>query len=196
MSMSDCSSTEKYAGMDYNVLQVKLVDVTAANDLQPRAHIKSHVVDEYAEAMKRGEHFPPIVVFNDGTTNWLADGYHRYRAAKKAGLDQITAEFRRGSKNDALRFALSASATHGLRRSRTEEQAVDVFIVMQNYKYNGHMTILLRRLEQCGPLRSPSTLPQEARCPGSPREGDFFIYPIDKISTDFSCHLEAIKCNT
>ena len=75
--MNDCSPTpEKCASIKYTVSGLKLSDITTDDDLQPRAHIQSHVVDEYAEAMGRGEHFPPIVVFNDGTTNWLADGYH------------------------------------------------------------------------------------------------------------------------
>jgi hypothetical protein len=99
-----------------------LVDVAADDDLQPRAKINDEVVDEYVSAMQRGESFPPIVVFRDGEKNWLADGYHRYYAAKKAGLDSIGAEFRTGTKLDALKFALSANATHGLRRSQADRR--------------------------------------------------------------------------
>lgn len=100
----------------------KLSDITVDNDLQPRAFIKTEVVDEYAEAMQYGESFPPIILFSDGEKNWLADGYHRYYAAKKAGLDSLGAEFRTGTKTDAVRFSLSANANHGLRRSRADKR--------------------------------------------------------------------------
>ncbi|HUM80544.1 MAG TPA: ParB/RepB/Spo0J family partition protein [Methanothrix sp.] len=110
---------------------IKISDITADDDLQPRALIKSAVVDEYADAMKRGESFPPVILFNDGTTNWLADGYHRYKAAKKAGINAISAEFRTGSKEDALRFALSANATHGLRRSQVDKRRAVLIALRQ-----------------------------------------------------------------
>ncbi|TFH53059.1 MAG: hypothetical protein E4G89_01170 [Methanothrix sp.] len=101
---------------------VKLSDITLDSDLQPRVTITDAIVDEYAEAMKQGECFPPIILFNDGDTNWLADGYHRYKAAQRAGLEHISAEFRSGTKLDALRHALSANVSHGLRRSQADRR--------------------------------------------------------------------------
>ena len=103
---------------------IKLSDVAADDDLQPRVKIDAEVVEEYASAMQRGISFPPIIVFSDGEKNWLADGYHRYYAAKKAGLDCLAAEFRTGTKTDALKFALSANATHGLKRSQADKKRV------------------------------------------------------------------------
>lgn len=111
---------------------VKLSDITADDDLQPRALIKSAVVDEYAEAMQRGECFPPIILFNDGGVYWLADGYHRFKAAQKAGLESLSAEFRSGTKLDALKFALSANATHGLRRSSVDKRRA-VLIALKEF---------------------------------------------------------------
>lgn len=91
-------------------------------ELQPRVTLDQGTVEEYAEAMKDGKQFPDIVVFQDGFTYWLADGYHRHAAAKKVGASSISAEIRTGSKEDALRFALSANATHGLRRSQADKR--------------------------------------------------------------------------
>jgi hypothetical protein len=110
---------------------IKLSDITADDDLQPRAMVKSSVVDEYSEAMKRGEPFPPIILFNDGITNWLADGYHRYRAAKRAGIESLSAEIRTGTKLDALKYALSANATHGLRRSNVDKRRAVLIAIRQ-----------------------------------------------------------------
>ncbi len=112
---------------------VKLSDITVDNDLQPRAFIKSDVVDEYAEAMQQGDCFPAIILFKDGDINWLADGYHRFYAARKAGLDELSAEFRTGTKLDALRHALSANVTHGLRRSQADRRRA-VLIAIQQFR--------------------------------------------------------------
>jgi len=88
--------------------------------MQTRACIDSNTVTDYAEALKAAEGkagWPPIVVFRDAVArNWLADGFHRVAAGKKAGLEALPAEIRDGTQWDALRYALSANATHGLRR--------------------------------------------------------------------------------
>ena len=110
---------------------IKLSDVATDDDLQPRVKINDDVVDEYASSMQHGEIFPPIIVFSDGQKNWLADGYHRYYAAKKAGLDSLGAEFRTGTRTDALRFALSANATHGLKRSQADKRRVVLIAIRE-----------------------------------------------------------------
>lgn len=112
--------------------EVKLSDITADDDLQPRALIKSAVVDEYAEAMQRGESFPPVTLFKDGAAYWLADGYHRFKAAQKAGIESLSAEIRSGTKLDALKFALSANAIHGLRRSSVDKRRA-VLIALKEF---------------------------------------------------------------
>lgn len=92
--------------------------------IQPRAVIDDEAVAEYAAALAAGSDFPPIVVFFDGTRRWLADGWHRVRAAHRAGLAVLPAEIRQGSRRDALLFALSANQTHGLRRTNADKRRV------------------------------------------------------------------------
>ena len=46
-------------------------------ETQARVALDSTQVAEYAEAMRDGDKFPPIVVFHDGSDYWLADGFHR-----------------------------------------------------------------------------------------------------------------------
>lgn len=111
---------------------IEILDIAVDSDLQPRVKINDEVVDEYASSMQHGETFPPITVFIDGEKNWLADGYHRYYAAKKAGLDCLGAEFRTGTKTDALKFALSANATHGLKRSQADKRRV-VLVALREF---------------------------------------------------------------
>jgi ParB-like chromosome segregation protein Spo0J len=83
---------------------------------QPRAEIDAAVVAEYAEAMQAGATFPPVVVYHDGTSYWLADGYHRIHAALKIGARTIWADIRQGKQRDAVWASFAANKTHGLRR--------------------------------------------------------------------------------
>ena len=82
--------------------------------------LDSGIVAEYAEAMTAGSQFPPVIVYHDGSTHWLADGYHRLEAADEAGLTEIKAEVRKGDKRDAILYAVGANRDHGLRRSRAD----------------------------------------------------------------------------
>ena len=82
--------------------------------------IDSAALNDYAAAMTAGSVFPPIVVFHDGATYWLSDGYHRLEAADEAGLKEIQAEVRPGTKRDATLFACGANRDHGLRRTRAD----------------------------------------------------------------------------
>ena len=89
---------------------------------QSRATISEATVAEYAEAMIRGDRFPPVVVFESEQGLILADGFHRVRSAKQAGFDTISAEIRRGTRLDALRYSLSANHAHGLRRTNDDKR--------------------------------------------------------------------------
>jgi hypothetical protein len=70
-----------------------------------------------------GEHFPPVVLFFDGTTYWMADGFHRARARERAGFNDIPAEIREGGVRDALLYSAGCNTTHGLRRTKEDKLA-------------------------------------------------------------------------
>ena len=72
--------------------------------------------------MASGVKFPPIVVFNDGSDHWLADGFHRHAAHVKNGDVEIDADVREDSKLDAIKFSLSANETHRLRRTAADKR--------------------------------------------------------------------------
>jgi len=61
---------------------------------QPRDALHLETVQEYAEALADGATFPPVTVFHDGTDHWLADGFHRVRAAETNAYPQIAADVR------------------------------------------------------------------------------------------------------
>lgn len=91
-------------------------------DLQARAATDDKTIGEYAEAFTDGAKFPPVTVFHDGKNYFLADGFHRYFGAKKAGLVDVLAEVRSGTRKDALWFAAGANKTHGLKRSNEDKR--------------------------------------------------------------------------
>ena len=91
-------------------------------ETQPRTTIDQEVVDDYAASYGfKPPNLPPLTVFHDGVNWWLADGFHRWHAAKKAGLDKIPCEVLNGSKEDAQWYAVAANQTHGLRRSNADK---------------------------------------------------------------------------
>ena len=89
---------------------------------QPRASLHEDVVNTYAERMEEGDTFPPVVVFFDGTTHWLADGFHRCQGAEVAGLQEISVETHSGTQQDARDYANSGkpNGRHGLRETKDD----------------------------------------------------------------------------
>lgn len=90
------------------------IDVDAGTLSRP---VQEEVAEEYAELMKGGTAFPSVDVYEEGGRYFLADGFHRLIAALKAGKQTITANVHQGGRLDALKAALGANETHGLRRS-------------------------------------------------------------------------------
>jgi len=101
--------------------EIELRSIVLDEDIQARYQLDMIVVGEYAAAMKDGAQFPPVVVFFDGSTYWLADGFHRVTAARDyAGLMVFPAELHHGTKRDAQWWALGANRDYGLRRNSAD----------------------------------------------------------------------------
>ncbi len=103
---------------------------------QPRAGLDGNTVGEYAEALAAGAVFPPVVVFHDGADYWLADGFHRVRAAQSAELAEIAADVREGTRRDAALYAAGANATHGLRRTNADKRRA-VLTLLEDEEWRG-----------------------------------------------------------
>ena len=102
--------------------KLELVSISKDGGTQPRAAIDPDTVGEYAEAMKAGAKFPPIVVFHDGQEYWLADGFHRVQAATRAMLIEISADVRQGTRRDAVLYSVGANSEHGMRRTNADKR--------------------------------------------------------------------------
>lgn len=101
---------------------ISVAEIKINGGTQPRSEIDESVVSEYAEAMQGGAQFPPVVVFFDGAAHWLADGFHRTHAARRAKMDEISAEIHDGTKRDAILYSVGANYDHGLRRTPADKR--------------------------------------------------------------------------
>ncbi len=101
---------------------IALDRIRTDGDTQPREYLNELVLSEYTEALAFGTAFPPLTLFYDGSHYWLADGFHRFFAAKKHGAASVDAEVQQGTRRDAVLYATSANATHGLRRTNADKR--------------------------------------------------------------------------
>ena len=99
---------------------LKLTQIRTDGGTQARVSLNQDQVNEYAQQMQDGDVFPPVVVFSDGSDNWLADGFHRYFASRQIGSLEIEAEIREGTVDDATLYAFGATARRGMTFTRED----------------------------------------------------------------------------
>jgi hypothetical protein len=142
--------------------------------IQARNALSETIIREYAEAMTSGDEFPPIDVYCDDTAYWLADGFHRMRAAKAARQDTITARVHPGGKREAILHAVHANETHGYRRTDADRRRA-VTLMLSDPEWCGWSDREIAR--QChvshmlvNRMRREITPPQEGQAPAQPRK--------------------------
>jgi ParB-like nuclease domain len=106
--------------MQTQSVSLDLIDIYGGT--QTRVTTNEEAIESYAEEMTRGVVFPPINLYYDGATYWLADGFHRYLAAKRVAAPSIQAEVQPGGRLDALKHALGANATNGVYRTNADKR--------------------------------------------------------------------------
>lgn len=108
------------------IKKLSVSDIEEAADTQPRVGLSQETIDEYAEAIANGAEFPPLDVFLDGLSYFIADGWHRFYAYIKAGSKAFPCTIHTGTERDAKLFSLGANKNHGLKRSnRDKRRAVE-----------------------------------------------------------------------
>jgi FtsZ-binding cell division protein ZapB len=100
--------------MTYEIKTLPLSAIRTNGGTQTRVQLNAAAVKEYGEAMTEGVHFPPVIVFFDGTDHWLADGFHRVQASMDIGALSITSEVRPGDQRAARLFSTGANGAHGV----------------------------------------------------------------------------------
>lgn len=80
-------------------------------------------IARYADAMRGGEKFRPVVLIELASgKRVIADGWHRVLAAIEAGIIEITAVIIRGSEELARAISGAFNSRHGLNYSASEEK--------------------------------------------------------------------------
>lgn len=108
--------------MTASAQNVKIDRIKVLFDLQPRVSLRSETIEDYKDAMTRGEEFPPVEIVFDGTDLFLVDGFHRIQAAKECGKTSVKAIIEKGTEREAILRSVGANAKHGLPRTRGDKR--------------------------------------------------------------------------
>ena len=103
-------------------MKIPIDSIRLDGDTQSRDGVKQDIVNEYADDMREGAIFPPVVIYDDEADKWLSEGFHRLYAARQAGAQEIEAEVRQGTKRDAQLNSMRSNATHGARRTNADKR--------------------------------------------------------------------------
>src|SRR5262245_29114813 len=118
------------------IKEIPLSEIQLDEQAQPRCELNAGIIEEYAEAMKAGVALAPIDGFATPDGMILVDGYHRFKAAKVAGLGQLRATVHQGCRRDAILFAVGANAAHGLRRTNADKRRA-VLTLLKDPEWRG-----------------------------------------------------------
>ena len=139
-------------------LQLPIDKIDIRDQYQIRFHLDETRVNEYAELMKDGVQFPPILVgefvgYNGPSpdpTYFLLDGFHRLEAAKRVGKTAMIVNVAQVSSNaDKIETALRANSQHGLPLTAEERRRAAMFLI--RWYQNETLQKLARR---CGVSKS------------------------------------------
>jgi hypothetical protein len=102
--------------------EILVASIRTDDGVQSRAAIQTEYVVELAELLKAGGKLPPVDVYQDGKTMWMADGFHRLRAHEQVGLATIRANVHKGDRKAARWASVAANLAHGLRRTNADKR--------------------------------------------------------------------------
>lgn len=119
--------------------ELKVSDIRIDGGTQIRKELNKDKVSEYAEQMSDGVVFPPITVFFDGSSYWLASGFHRLFAEKQRGTEVIKATVMNGTVDEARWFALGDNK-HGLNMN-AEDYRRSIEIALNHPKWSTYSNV-------------------------------------------------------
>jgi hypothetical protein len=114
--------------MTDNIIIIPLDRINNDRRTQLRVAFDPDQIDNLKAAYEAGTDVPPIDVFEVGDGTYIiGDGFHRFVAQVARRAKTIPAVVHVGGFHDALKWALGANATHGLRRTNKDKRhAVEV----------------------------------------------------------------------
>jgi site-specific DNA-methyltransferase (adenine-specific) len=109
---------------------LRLDEITLDEQLCSRADgLRQDVIDEYREGLQRGDLFPAVTVFFDGTQYYLVDGFYRYYAYRLEQTEKIEVAIHEGTLREALLYSAGINQKHGVRRTHADKwRAVQILL--------------------------------------------------------------------
>ena len=106
-----------------------------------RETVDQNHIDQMTEALQGDGILEgrPAVVFHEGTTYWLADGYQRKPAYGAAGMEMPCVVFEGGFEDARLYAATEANSRHGLRLKG--EETAKALKVVNTHPKTKHLTM-------------------------------------------------------
>jgi len=141
--------------------------IKQSSELQPRASMHTDKIDEYTEAMRRGDAFPALTVFKVEREYYLVDGYHRFMAAQGAKIERVMADIIHGTMRDAILYSAGVNSKHGIQRTNEDKRRA-VLILLRDKEWGQWNDTKISEVahvspEFVGKIRK-SILPMSARC--------------------------------
>lgn len=131
--------------VETTVKTVALSDIVFDAGTQVREAINEQVVGDYAERLTEGVQFPAVVLFHDGNRYYMADGFHRGMAHIRVGREEIAADVRPGTREDALWFALGANKANGSRMTAVDKKHA-IVLAVQTWKDTKTQTAIAEQI--------------------------------------------------
>ena len=132
----------------FPITRLPVTKLIADQSAQARAGgLDQDYVDELVVQILDGARLPPIIAFHhkptakeslllwpDGQT-YVADGFHRLAAARRAEKQEIEVDLREGTRKDAIVYALGANSDHGKRRCKRDlEHAYSIGVTEEIFR--------------------------------------------------------------
>jgi len=102
--------------------EIEVENLITDDQAQPRAILDEYTVNEYRLDMLDGDKFPPLMVFGNNGSYYVADGFHRLAAAKQIGIERIECAVKPGELRDAILYSCQVNADHGKRRNNGDKR--------------------------------------------------------------------------
>lgn len=100
---------------------VKINEIEVNEKFQSRIGFNVSKLAEYKALIEDGEEFPPISVFKVENRLILVDGFHRQRAYREIGRDEIKVKIvGKGDEREAYLESIKANTKHGMQRSKND----------------------------------------------------------------------------
>lgn len=101
---------------------LSIADIIIDPAFQIRVENSEETIQEYLEQLQAKVFLPSIDVFQIDKAYYLADGYHRLKAAILGKQKYLPCEVHVGTREECLMFAVGANNKHGLKRSREDKR--------------------------------------------------------------------------